>query len=549
MRYLYSILIVIFGFSVAHAQWDVKIDSIFLEFKDSPGCAVGVFKDGEIIFKKGYGIANLDYDIPITPTTVFDIGSVSKQFTAACIVILENKGKLSFDDDIRKFIPEIPEYAEGIVTIRHLLHHTSGLRDYLTLMYLSGLSFDDYFTEEDGLSILTRQKELNFQPGSEYLYSNSGYLALAIIVRRISGMSIGEFTSKHIFEPLGMKNSLVYEDGSAVIKNRAIGYAKNGEEFIREHHFDFVLGGDGQVYTTVEDFFKWNENFKSNQLGNETFMEKLLTRGVLLNGDTLDYALGIGHRNYRGHSAIGHGGAWGGFRADYMNFQEQDLAIVVMSNLGSANPGQKVSQVAGLFLEDKSESMAPESKLDVARKATIKEIPIDQMVGKYGIQAGMMATVSVNNDSLTVLQSWDNVSFNIIRIEGNTFQVPGNESLDLTFSDLKDGHTQLLTVIQNGVEIASKRVQEMEIQEVELKDYEGDYFSEELDVTYDLSVKDEILMVHIPGIGHVELAVYAPDQFLYQGNLIKFDRKNGAVSGFSLDAGRVTNLKFSKVLK
>jgi CubicO group peptidase (beta-lactamase class C family) len=547
MRVIFSFLIFLFSISMVQAQFAASIDSIFSEFKDTPGCAVGVFKGGNILFRKGYGLANLDYDIPITPRTVFDIGSVSKQFTAACIVMLENEGKLSFDDDIRKYIPEIPEYEEGPITIRHLLHHTSGLRDYLTLMYLSGKSFNDYFTEDDGLSILVRQKELNFQPGSEYLYSNSGYLALAIIVRRISGMSIGDYTMKYIFEPLGMDNSLVYEDGSLVIKNRAIGYAQRGEEYIREHHFDFELGGDGQVYTTVEDFFKWSENFSSNQLGNETFMNKLLTRGVLNNGDTLNYAMGISHRDYKGHAAFGHGGAWGGFRADYMNFPEEDLAIVVMSNLGNANPERRVLQVADLFLKDQSsfKHEAPHEEQNQA-DAAIKEIPLEQMVGSYEIQAGMMATVSVNNDSLMILQSWDKTSFNIVRMEGNTFQIPGNGSLTFIFSDVKDGYTQQLTAVQNGVEMVSMRIPERDTEEVDLKQYEGVYFSEELNVNYQVIGTESGLKVKIANLNPVEVSIYGPDQFSYQGNLLQFNRKNGGVSGFSLNAGRVTNLKFYK---
>jgi len=255
-------------------QIESRIDSLFDEYNDQPGCAVAVYGNGEILFQKGYGFANLDYDIRITPRTVFDIGSVSKQFTAACILLLENEGKLSLDDPVRNHIPEIPQYESGEITIRQLLHHTSGLRDYLTLMYLAGDSFDDYFTEEMGLKILKRQKALNFTPGSEHLYSNSGYLVLAIIVRRVSGMSIGDYAMQKIFEPLGMENTFIYEDGGRVVKNRAIGYSKKDDEFKREHHFDFVVGGDGQVYTTVEDFFMWSENFKSGKVGNETFLKK-----------------------------------------------------------------------------------------------------------------------------------------------------------------------------------------------------------------------------------------------------------------------------------
>jgi CubicO group peptidase (beta-lactamase class C family) len=404
MKTLSTTLLFVLSTFLAFGQLESKIDSLFAEYNNSPGLAVGVYSKGEILFKKGYGIANLDYDIKITPETVFDIGSVSKQFTAACIVLLENEGKLALDDDIRQYIPEISEFDEGKITIRNLLHHTSGLRDYLGLMSLSGISYDDTFTEETGLDILARQNELNFAPGSEYLYSNSGYLTLAIIIRRVSGESIGTFAQKNIFTPLGMKNTFIYEDGAKVVKNRAIGYSKDGDEYKREHHFDFVVGGDGQVYTTVEDFFKWSENFKDNKLGNDSFLNKMLTQGVLSNGDSIDYALGLSHGVYKNHKTIGHGGAWGGFRANYLQFPEEDLAIAIMSNLGNVNAGQKAKQIADIFLQDKFDKKEekPEKKLSKV------EIPktifsLTQLVGDYEMQPGIIVSLTIKDDSLNVL--------------------------------------------------------------------------------------------------------------------------------------------------
>ena len=548
MKTLTTTLLFVLSTLLAFGQLETKIDSLFAEYSNSPGCAVGVYSKGKLLFKKGYGIANLDYDIKITPETVFDIGSVSKQFTAACIVLLENEGKLSLDDDIRQYIPEIKEFDEGKITIRNLLHHTSGLRDYLGLMSLSGISFDDYFTEQTGLDILARQNELNFAPGSEYLYSNSGYLTLAIIIRRVSGESIGTFAQKNIFTPLGMKNTFIYEDGAKVVKNRAIGYSKDGDEYKREHHFDFVVGGDGQVYTTVEDFFKWSENFKDNKLGNDSFLNKMLTQGVLSNGDSIDYALGLSHGVYKNHKTIGHGGAWGGFRANYLQFPQEDLAIAIMSNLGNVNAGQKAKQIANIFLQDNFDKKEEEPE----KKLSEIEIPetifsLTQLVGDYEIQPGVVARLSIKNDSLNLLQTWNKSTNNILKVNGNTFQISGNENLSFSFSNLKDGFTQTLKVLQDGRETIAARKKEVDTSGISLNDYIGSFFSKELDVSYIFEIENKVLKVSIEDKKRImDCTISEIDLFTMEFGLVRFQRTDGQVSGFELDSGRVKNLKFEK---
>lgn len=548
MKTLSITLLLFLSTFLAFGQLESKIDSLFTEYSNSPGLAVGVYSKGEILFKKGYGIANLDYDIKITPETVFDIGSVSKQFTAACIVLLENEGKLSLDDDIRKYVPEISEFDEGKITIRNLLHHTSGLRDYLGLMYLSGISYDDTFTEENGLDILARQNELNFIPGSEFLYSNSGYLTLAIIIRRVSGESIGSFAQKNIFTPLEMKNTFIYEDGAKVVKNRAIGYSKEGDEYKREHHFYFVVGGDGQVYTTVEDFFKWSENFKNNNLGNDSFLNKMLTKGILSNGESIDYALGLFHGSYKNHKTIAHGGAWGGFRANYLQFPEEDLAIAIMSNLGNVNAGQKAKQIADLILQDKFDKKVEESEKESPKIEIPKTIfSLTQLVGDYEIQPGVIASFTIKNDSLNVFQNWNKSTYNIIKISGNTFQISGNEDLSFLFSNLKDGFTQTLTVLQGAREKIAARKKEVDTSGISLNDYTGSFFSKELDVTYIFEIENEVLKVSIEEKQrNMDCTINEIDQFTIEFGLIRFQRTDGQISGFELDSGRVKNLKFNK---
>jgi CubicO group peptidase (beta-lactamase class C family) len=277
-------------------------------------------------------MANLEHNIPISSTTVFRIASTSKQFTATCVILLAEQGKLSLNDDVRKYLSEMPEY-ESPITIRHLIHHTSGIRDYLELIELAGMSDHDYYTDEEALEMLTRQKELNFKPGDEYLYSNSGYLLLSIIVQRGSGKSLHEFAEEHIFKPLGMRNTHFHDDHRMIVKNRAAGYSprENDGYQIRMTTLDIV--GDGGVFTTIEDLFLWDQNFYHNRLGEKNLISQLLTPGMLNNGEKLNYAFGLAVSDYRGLRLISHGGSFAGFRAQMIRFPEQKLSVICLANL------------------------------------------------------------------------------------------------------------------------------------------------------------------------------------------------------------------------
>jgi CubicO group peptidase (beta-lactamase class C family) len=257
-----------------------KVDSLFAPWNkpDSPGCALGIIKDGKLIYKRGYGMANLEYGIPITSQSVFRIGSTSKQFSAMCMVLLEEEGKLSLDDDIRKYIPELPEY-ETPITIRHLLHHTSGIRDYLTLMTLAGEREDDFFTNEEVVGFLARQMELNFKPGEEHLYSNSGYFLLSVITKRITGESMSIYAEKNIFEPLGMENTHFHDNHTSIVRNRASGYLPREEGGFQISMTTLDMIGDGGIFTCVDDLLLWNQNFYNNRLGEgrQELINKMIT--------------------------------------------------------------------------------------------------------------------------------------------------------------------------------------------------------------------------------------------------------------------------------
>jgi CubicO group peptidase (beta-lactamase class C family) len=355
------------------------VDEVFADFTKagSPGCAVAVYRNGRISYSKGYGLANVEEDVPIAPNSVFDIGSTSKQFTAASILLLEKQGKLFLNDDIRKYIPELPDPGQKI-TILHLLNHTSGLRDYLTLMHLAGVNTDGVTTDEDALQIIARQKALNFAPGSDWLYSNTGFFLLSIIVKRVSGKTLREFAAQNIFAPLGMTHTQYRDDHTALIPNRAMAYdPKENKDGYTLHVSYFEQTGDGAVHTSVEDLLKWDENFYSGQIGGKDFLAELQEQGKLNSSKVLDYAKGLFIADYRGLHTVSHGGAWGGYRAELLRFPEQHFSVACLCNRGDANPSRRAHQVADIYL---GSMMKPrEEKKDAEREsetAEKKEIPL-----------------------------------------------------------------------------------------------------------------------------------------------------------------------------
>ena len=330
-----------------------RVDEVFIESDrmDSPGMAVGIIQDGRLIYARGYGSANLEHDIPITTQTVFRTGSIGKQFTAMCIAILAERGAISLDDDIRKYLPEMQEY-DSAVTIRQLIHHTSGLRGYLVLQGLAGRVGDYFFTKQEGIELLSRQKMLNFPSGEKYVYSNSGYLLLGEIVSRVSGMTLGEFAKRNIFEPLGMNDTHVHDDRNRVVRNRATGYAPIGEGKYRIDMTQLEIVGDGSVFTTIEDFFKWDQNFYLNRLGHGTqdLIEMVLTPGKLNSGEEIKYAFGLYKDTYRGVRRVSHSGSYKGYIAEYTRFPDLRFSVVIFANTNSVDPDPLAVEVTEIFL-------------------------------------------------------------------------------------------------------------------------------------------------------------------------------------------------------
>ena len=331
------------------ARW---VDSIFTQYAKAstptPGCAVGVTRSGQLVLAKGYGFADIDRRTRIGPETPFYLASIAKQFTAMSIVLLAQDGRLSLDDDIRKWVPEVPSFGH-VIMLHHLLNHTSGLRDYLTLLAVTGWPSDGTLDERQFLDLVARQRALNFPPGEQFLYSNTGYALLSIVVKRASGRTLRDFAAARIFRPLGMTHSEFRDDHTLAVADRALGYQAVGSTYqVSESHVDVV--GDGGMYSTLADLAKWDANFETGVVGGQEGVA-LLQRPTRLNGtDSIPYALGLTISTYRGLRTLSHSGAYGGYRSTLLRFPAQHTSVITLCNTASAAP-TLAQQVATVFLE------------------------------------------------------------------------------------------------------------------------------------------------------------------------------------------------------
>jgi len=477
MKYFFSIL-AFHLLSISFAQnIESSIDSIFSEWKfpQTPGGALAVVKDGKITYEKGYGSADLEHDIAITPSTVFYIGSVSKQFVTFCILLLEEDGKLNLDDNIQTYFPDFPDYGSPL-TIRHFIHHTSGVRDFLSLMDLKGRSYLDEISKEEVYQLIKQQKELNFEPGERYLYSNSCYFMLALIVEKVSGKPIRQFAQEQIFDPLGMKNSKFFDDNTKLIKNKAFSYQRNNNGDFENLINRFELVGSGGVYSTVEDLYLWDQNFYKNKLGNATqdIINKMQSEGLLNNGESSGYAFALNMGKYKGLKTVEHSGSLAGYRADLLRFPNQAFSVIILSNRSDADPVGKAYNVADIYLKDdfKIESTKQNvSKTKIGKPKTI--FKAKNIIGSYEIEPGVSLEISNNNDTLKVTQNWNNVSYSLTKIEGNTYAAVSDADVHFVFSNLRNGTSQNLDILQNGRQTPAIRKEPFINSKLNLQNYIG----------------------------------------------------------------------------
>jgi CubicO group peptidase (beta-lactamase class C family) len=528
-----------------------KVDKIFAAWDKptSPGVALAVIRDGKIIYERGYGMAKLEDGIAITPDKVFDIGSVSKQFTAACVAMLVREGKVGLDEDIRTYIPEMPSY-EIPVTVRHLLHHTSGLRDYNGLLALAGFREDaDSPTVEEALDVIRRQKKLNYLPGEEFSYTNTGYFLLSQIVERVSGKSINAFAQERIFKPLGMTKTLFQDDHTQIIKDRATGYSRGAKGFtISMSNWDET--GDGNVYTTTRDLFLWDQAFYTNALGKD-LMDMIHRTGVLNSGQKIDYAFGLFVREYKGLKVVEHGGAWVGFRAMILRFPEQKFSVVILANLDAINPSQLAFRVADIYLA----GLLREPAKDVAEKAPALAVPkaeLEALTGNWqDRQFGQWLVVAMKNDRLVATLGGRTFSF--VAIGPGKFIVPDNPAgIEIEFATVNPGKTrQARLTLGSGQEF--RFVQDVPAKALSLAElgaYAGTYLSEELlGANYGISVAKDGLVLKTRTVPGAVLKAMAPDKFTAPGLGFNIEFMRGParkIQGFTVSIGRAAGIEFVK---
>lgn len=551
--FLIGLLIFFSPFFILADELSDRVDNLFAKWdnKDSPGCALGIIKDGEFIYRQGYGMANLEYNLPITSQSIFRIGSTSKQFTAMCITLLEEEGKLSLDDDIRLHLPEMPDYGTP-VTIRHLIHHISGVRDYLTLAELAGEREDDYVVDGEVMALIARQKELNFPPGTEFLYSNSGYFLLSEIVRCITGKSMRDYAEEKIFKPLGMVHTHFHNDHREIVKNRASGYMPAGKSGFRISMTTLDMIGDGGVFTSVDDLLLWDRNFYNNRLGkgDPSLIAGMQEKGRLNSGRELSYARGLDVEKYKGLPLISHGGAFVGFRAEMIRFPEQCFSVIVLANLATMNPSGLALQVADVYLEDVlAEEKSPAPKKESPAFVALAEKKLRRLTGTF-VDKEREHVVRINQTAkgISAVRAGNAIAF--LPVDENQFfsQAPPHR-FSLQFSE-KNGSLHLELAGARPVSEKFIRIPEYKHSKEELASYSGQYYSPELDVTYSLVLKEgKLYLKHQnPFMNSPKMGMESVDQvwFTLDWWNIGFEIKEGMVSAFTISAGRVKNIRFER---
>jgi CubicO group peptidase (beta-lactamase class C family) len=516
-----------------------RVDQLFADWDtaETPGCVLGVFQHGELAYHRAYGMADLERDVPLGPDSVLDLGSTGKQFTAMLMLLLEQRDLLSLDDGIRDHVPELPAYASA-VTLRHLVHHTSGLYDYPTLMYMANKRFENAYDDDELLDLVVRQRRPAFAAGEQFLYSNTGYLLLGVVAQRVGGGSYPDLVREHILDPLGMGSTTFNDTFSRVVKNRALAYSANVTGF--ETDISFCGGyGDGAVLSCVGDLLRWDRNFYDNRLGQggPELIEKMQTPGRLNDETTIDYACGLRVGEHRGLRMISHGGAWAGYRAELVRFPDQQLSVVCLANRSDADPSVRALRVAELYLAarlDESDQAAPSD-------APGPTVGVDSVsfAGAYrSSNGGTLLEISSHEDGLR------------LELEGEVFSLVAAGKGALRTVDCpveiemtRDGDDAMSVTLQRGTPDTYRRVQASAADVLA----PADYYCDELDIVYRIELDGEQPFVRRGGASREPLKPVSHDLFTSGPLIFELSRnRDGEVVGFELFAGRVAGLRFDR---
>lgn len=521
------------------AEQVARIDSVFARYArpSGAGCAVGVSQRDRIVFERAWGNANLEYNIPITPNTIFEGGSVSKQFTTAAVLLLAQRGKLSLDDDIRKYVPEVPAYEKPI-TVRHLIHHTSGLRDWGTVMAIAGWPRGTRtYTNAHVIDILSRQRALNYPVGTEYLYSNSNYNLLAIIAERVSGQSLAQFTKTEIFDPLGMTRSGWRDDYTKIVPGRAQAYGPMGGGWRLVMPNENVYG-NSSVLTTVGDLLRWSANFGHHRVGGPEFVQAQLRQGRLSTGRQIAYAGGVFVDSLAGTPQISHDGATAGYRAFLGRYPELGYSVSLLCNAADANPSGLGLQVVSIVTGRRATPpVAPRDSVGL----TIAADELALLAGNYrSARADDPLRVIVRDGRLRQVDGPA-----LVAVGKRHFTSPSGRT-HMRF-DPENGAVRRIRVWIDAGDTTDYLPAGDPVVATALGDYTGTYWSDEADVEIAFRVEEgRLVMISRPASKLYLTPIYR-DGFSVQGSFIRFTRGgNGNVSGFLATSGRARNIAFSR---
>lgn len=512
------------------------LDSVFVEWRSTqgPGCTVGVDSAGTRI-SRAYGMANLEYRVPLRVESVVESGSVAKQFTSAAVALLAIRGKLSLDDDIRRHLPEVPDFG-ATITIRHLLQHTSGLRDQWGLLALQGFPPGaEVHTLARILDLVAHQRRLNFAPGAEYLYSNTGYALAAIIVQRVSGMSFAKFSKDELFQPLGMRQTEWRDDYRKVVIDRATAYDRGPGGWVQDMPFTNVHGNGG-LLTTVGDLLTWNEALTRGTVpGGAELVRMLETPGKLSDGSPIQYALGLGVGTFRGTRAVTHGGATAGYRTYLARWPDKGLSVAVLCNAATANAGGYANQIAIRLLGLPATEPAPGPTVALAPDS------LTALAGVYRDSVpDQTLTFAVAGNALTVSPGGPTAT--LTHLGGLRFWHP--QAGEFRFERRGD-HWEVVQFAEAWRRYVPQR--RPDPASYRATDYEGTYRSPELEVAYQIVVENGALVLKSRPAGRLTLIPVYADGFSTAGRTIRFQRDaKGRVTAFRVFAGRVRDVVFEK---
>ena len=518
-----------------------KVDALFSKWTlKTPGCAVGVAENGKAVLEKAYGMADLEHDVPNAADTIFEAGSVSKQFTAAAVLLLARDGKLSLDDPARKYVPELPDYGRPL-TIRHLLTHTSGLRDWGGVEEIAGWPRTSrVYTHAHVLDIVSRQKSLNFEPGTNWSYCNTGYNLAAIIVSRVSGTSFAEFCRARIFEPLGMTRTSWRDDFRRIVKGRAIAYSEGKDGFRQNMPFENVHGNGG-LLTTVGDLLRWNENAVAQKVGDAEFLRQQVQPGTFNDGTSHDYALGLYIRPFMGVPEVGHSGSTAGYRAYLARFPNQHVSVAVLCNVSTGEAERYAHQAAAFYLG--SALTPPQSPTEAGAEdaATRPTVPAER-AGLYRNTATGMPLVLLSRDGRWTLEGGaPPANTLLVRSPSQLESAGGGRRFDFTSGGLRVGN-------RNGTVELYERVERAEPTPADLARLAGTYSSDEAETVLEVAVNGSALVVKRRPDTTIALRPVYKDGFTAPGlGLVRFRRDaSGAVTGLSVGVDRVWDLRFER---